>query len=395
MESIRNIYKIGYGPSSSHTIGPSKACLYVKQKYLNATSFEVILFNSLSLTGLGHDTLTTILRIIPNCQITTKVDKSKHPNYLIIKSFLNDQLLGLDEFESVGGGKLKINGVIESSGQETYPHQTFTEIKNYCLENHLDLYEYIKKFESDLTFIEPIFQTMLNSVKNGLSKEGFLPGKLLVQRRAKEMYHTFMKNDSRRGLISAYAFSASEENAAGGLIVTAPTCGACGVIPSLVYHAYHNKKLKKSLILKSLLVAGLIGKIIEVNASISGAVAGCQAEIGSATAMASAMLCYIDNDSIEVTECASEIAIEHCLGLTCDPIMGYVQIPCIERNVFASLRAIDCANIAKGIVGQRKISLDMIIKTMYQTGLDMMSKYKETSKGGLAKAYLEKIKNDK
>jgi L-serine dehydratase len=233
---------------------------------------------------------------------------------------------------------------------------------------------------------------MIKTVKTGLSKEGLLPGKLMVERKAKSMYNTFMKNDSRRGLISAYAFSASEENASGCKVVTAPTCGACGVIPSLVYHAFNNKKLKKSLIIKSLLVAGLIGNIIQNNASISGAVAGCQAEIGSATAMAAAMLCYIDNDSIDVIECASEIAIEHCLGLTCDPIMGYVQIPCIERNVFASLRAIDCANIAKGIVGQRKISFDMIIKTMYKTGLDLPKKYKETSKGGLAKAYLASIK---
>ncbi|MDR2821994.1 MAG: L-serine ammonia-lyase, iron-sulfur-dependent, subunit alpha [Acholeplasmatales bacterium] len=382
MISIKNLFEIGYGPSSSHTIGPAKAALYVKEKYTFAVYFKIILYNSLNLTGEGHATKESISRYLPDATYELKKDNKKHPNlFYIIPYDSNMNELDKIEFISVGGGLLLINGspLIEN---DVYKETNFKDIKNYCINSKIGLYEYITKNEGDLSYMDEVFDVMISEVRDGLKKDGLLPGVLKVSRKAKALF--LEEPEEKRNLISAFAYAASEENASSNLIVTAPTCGACGVIPAIVYYLYNYENVTRKLLIEGLIIAGLIGNIIRENATISGAVGGCQAEIGSATAMASAMLTYINSGTLDMIECAAEISIEHSLGLTCDPVRGYVQIPCIERNVLAALRALDCASLAKSIYKNRKISLDTIIKTMYQTGKDLKAKYRETSLGGLA-----------
>ena len=234
---------------------------------------------------------------------------------------------------------------------------------------------------------------MKGSIKNGLTKNGELPGGLHVLRKASQLYNSIELQESSDikefRLVSSYAFAVSEENASGGLIVTAPTCGACGIVPASVFYLKQKMDLTEDSIIDSLAVAGIIGNVIKTNASISGAFAGCQSEVGSACSMAAAAIAFLQNNSLEEIEYAAEIALEHHLGLTCDPIKGLVQIPCIERNAVAALRAIDAANLAKFLNGTRKISFDTVVKTMYETGKDLSHEYKETSIGGLAKNYLK------
>lgn len=390
MQSIRSLYKIGRGPSSSHTMGPFFACQLIKEKYPKANKITVTLYNSLALTGEGHLTFAVIKQALDPIVVDfkTSIDIDKHPNFLEFEIFANEHQIDKLEVISVGGGEIIFNNEKELL-TEIYPHQNFTEIKNYCREENLTLYQYVQKYEENIDyFLNEIWNQMQVTIENGLSREGVLPGKLRVQRKAKTLFNKKMTDESEamteHRLVSAYAFAASEENASGEVIVTAPTCGSCGVLPAVLYYMNKKNNISKEKIIAALAIAGLIGNIIKTNATISGAVGGCQAEIGSACAMAAAAHISLSDANIDQIEYAAEIALEHHLGLTCDPIHGYVQIPCIERNAVAAIKAINASRIAYFLSGYRKISFDMIVETMYKTGLDMHPKYKETSEAGMA-----------
>lgn len=395
MLSLRSLYQIGHGPSSSHTMGPARAMQIIKDEHPEITHFHVTLYNSLALTGKGHLTEDAMRQsVFPRTiEFTNKIDLEKFANTILVLGYQNDQLISTDEVKSTGGGRIVFVGR-ESTEVQVYPHKSFNEIKAYCREHQLSLFEYVVRFEGDdiILFLKDIWAAMQQAVKRGISVEGVLPGPLKVHRKAKTLHEKSMPKEpseiTENRLVSAYAFAVSEENAAGGIIVTAPTCGACGVLPALLYYMRHKHKfIDDERIIKALAVAGLFGNLIKHNASISGAVAGCQAEVGSACSMAAAAHATLFNLTINQVEYAAEIAMEHHLGLTCDPINGYVQIPCIERNAVAALRAIDACGLAYFLSDSRKISFDTVIETMYQTGLSMHTDYKETSIGGLAKNY--------
>jgi len=397
MLSIRSLYQIGYGPSSSHTMGPAKAVKRVKEQYPNLTHYEITLFNSLALTGKGHLTEEAIKESLQPSEVTflTSIDLTKHPNTMLIKSYDQDALIVTKEVKSVGGGRILFEGE-EDMEKSIYPHQTFKAIKNYCRQKKISLSDYVFEVEGEdfYQFLEDIWETMKSSIVRGIASRGHLPGPLKLKRKAPELYNFNVDREipeiTENRLVASYAFAVSEENASGGIIVTAPTCGACGVLPALLYYMHEKHDVvTKERVIRGLAVAGLIGNIIKHNASISGAVAGCQAEIGSACSMAAAAHATLFNLSMDQVEYAAEIAMEHHLGLTCDPINGYVQIPCIERNAVAALRAIDACGLAFFLTDSRKISFDVVVSTMYQTGLDMHTSYKETSQGGLAFHYKE------
>lgn len=396
MYSLCELYKIGNGPSSSHTIGPLMATKEFLKRYPNLDEVRVILYGSLALTGRGHLTdyiIEKTLLPIPSRIEFDGLTMMKHPNTLEFYGYQNNVQVGHMIVYSVGGGAIRIEGEADRVLEQIYPLNTFKEIAKYCKEQHLSLAEYVDRIE-DQTFplyLKEIYETMLQSVKNGLSTSGVLPGKLQVKRKASYIYKQKSNEneyDRLRRRVMAYAYATSEENAAGGTIVTAPTCGASGVLPACIYYALELKCYTEEQIIDALKVAGLIGNIVKTNGSISGAEAGCQAEVGTACSMGAAFLAHLAGGSIDTIERASEIALEHHLGLTCDPIDGYVQIPCIERNAVAALRAIDAAKLASYLNNsESKISFDLVVETMLDTGKDLQSSYRETSEGGLAKKY--------
>lgn len=396
MYSLRELYKIGNGPSSSHTIGPLMATKEFLKRYPNLDEVKVILYGSLALTGRGHLTdyiIEKTLLPIPSRIEFDGLTMMKHPNTLEFYGYQNNVQVGHMIVYSIGGGAIRIEGEADRVLEQIYPLNTFKEIAKYCKEQHLSLAEYVDRIE-DQTFplyLKEIYETMLQSVKNGLSTSGVLPGKLQVKRKASYIYKQKSNEneyDRLRRRVMAYAYATSEENAAGGTIVTAPTCGASGVLPACIYYALELKCYTEEQIIDALKVAGLIGNIVKTNGSISGAEAGCQAEVGTACSMGAAFLAHLAGGSIDTIERASEIALEHHLGLTCDPIDGYVQIPCIERNAVAALRAIDAAKLASYLNNsESKISFDLVVETMLDTGKDLQSSYRETSEGGLAKKY--------
>lgn len=392
MLSIRSLYQVGHGPSSSHTMGPAKAAKLVKDGYPDCDSFTITLYNSLALTGKGHLTEEAIKESLGETPVAflTAIDLHKHPNTLLIKGYQNASLHIEKEVQSTGGGRIVFVGE-PSDELHIYPHQTLKDIKKYCKSKHMSLYDYVYEVEGESIkeFLEHIWEVMRLSIVRGIANHGILPGPLKMKRKAPDLYGKLKAFEQpelvENRLVASYAFAVSEENASGGIIVTAPTCGACGVLPAVLYYMHEKHHfLTKERIINGLAVAGLIGNLIKHNASISGAVAGCQAEIGSACSMAAAAHATLFNLTMDQVEYAAEIAMEHHLGLTCDPINGYVQIPCIERNAVAALRAIDACGLAYFLTDSRKISFDMVIQTMYQTGLDMHQSYKETSQGGLA-----------
>ncbi len=394
MKSIRELYKIGFGPSSSHTMGPQKACILFKESFPSAVQFKVILYGSLSLTGKGHLTDEVIKKTLGNVEVV--FDNSfpfSHPNTLEIYGYKEDSTYDFWRVYSIGGGSIQVEGQDINIDPDIYPHHSFDEIKEYCTTENIRLYEYVERFEgiSIWPFLDEVYQSMMNSIQEGLSKEGFLPGVLHVKRKAKQLLKKVFENEpseiTESRLVSAYAYAVAEENASGGTVVTSPTCGASGVLPAVMKYMKEKHKFKKQTCLNGLATAGLIGNLIKHNASISGAIAGCQAEIGSACAMAASLHAEFFKLSLHQIEYASEIALEHHLGLTCDPVLGYVQIPCIERNAVAALRAIDACGLSYFLSESRKISLDMVIETMYQTGKDIHTKYRETGTGGLAQLY--------
>ena len=394
MKSIKNVYKIGSGPSSSHTMGPETAAKLFVKSFPNSDHVNCTLFGSLALTGKGHLTDYIINEVFDSAQIkcdikfdyTTKVS---HPNTMIFKT--NEIIWTV---RSIGGGEITIDERPSNSlDTELYSENNFSSIIAYCKKNEIDLYEYIDKYEDNIySYLVDIWQVMKKSVRRGLEVEGNLPGELQVSRKARSLLEDA---DEQQLLICSYAYAVSEENAAGGQIVTAPTCGACGVLPSVLYDLYTNHNITEELIIKGLAVAALIGQIIINNASVSGAEAGCQAEIGSATAMTAAAISYINGESLRVIEASAEIGLEHQLGLTCDPVLGYVQIPCIQRNALGANKAIIASRLAKVISSTENIEFDVIVKVMYETGKDLMSEYRETSIGGLAKYYRKGVNYEK
>lgn len=390
MKSIKSIYKIGYGPSSSHTMGPQIASANFLKKNNNATNFKVYLYGSLALTGKGHLTDYTILNTLGKNRTTVIFEYNKelpfHPNGMMFEAYDNDRLLDSWTVYSIGGGNIvdETNLLVEED--EVYEINNMEETLEYCLEHKLSLYDYIyqKEDESLKSYLGEAFEVMIASVNEGLSRDDVLPGCLKVNRRAKSVYQKYLQNHDFDTLVFAASLATSEMNASGGKIVTAPTCGSCGVIPGILYSFYVTNKYSKEELIKGLYVAGFIGNLIRTNASISGAEVGCQGEVGAASSMASAMVCYLQGGSLEQIEYAAEVGLEHHLGMTCDPVGGYVQIPCIERNAISAKRSLDCAKYALLTDGKHYITLDHVIKTMNETGKDLHQKYRETSLGGLA-----------
>lgn len=397
MNSIKELYKIGNGPSSSHTMGPKKAAQLFLERHADAERFEVTLYGSLAATGKGHLTDVAILDVLTPAAPTTILWEPHtflpyHSNGMKFEAFRGADLLESWVVYSVGGGSLETEGSKKESGKQIYPLCTIAEIEAYCNKEGITYWEYVEKYEGPeiWDFLDHVWSVMSKAVEDGLSNEGVLPGGLGVQRKAatyfvkSKGYTDAMKN---RGALYAYALAVSEENAAGGVIVTAPTCGSSGVLPAVLYHLQNTREFIRIRILRALATAGLVGNVVKTNASISGAQVGCQGEIGVACAMAAAAACQLFGGSPSQIEYAAEMALEHHLGLTCDPVCGLVQIPCIERNAIAAARAFDANIFATFSDGKHRVSFDRVVEVMKQTGHDIPSLYKETAEGGLAKAY--------
>ena len=378
-------------------MGPERAAHDFLGRCPQAAGFRVVLFGSLAHTGKGHLTDIAILSVLGEERTEVIFDKSPktlpHPNTMTFFG-LNEEGKELMErtYLSVGGGVIRAVGEEEGERKEVYPFHNFSEIKAYCEQEGIGLDEAAYRFEDGefRDFLREVWDTMRSTVEQGLRETGELPGGLHVVRKAKTLSMR-QPNESpeerEKREICSYAFATAEENASCGLIVTAPTCGASGVLPAVLYHLQKKYNLSENAVLAALAAAGMVGNVVKHNASVSGAEAGCQAEIGTATCMAAAAVCRLYGYSLEETEYAAEIALEHQLGLTCDPVGGLVQIPCIERNAVAAMRALDAAELAHVLHGTRKISFDTIVKTMYETGKDLSERYRETSEGGLAVHY--------
>lgn len=398
MESLKELYKTGVGPSSSHTMGPERAAKIISLKYPDADKYRVTLYGSLSKTGIGHRTDYIIKKTLSEDKTEIIFDNSEtelpHPNTMRFEIFRYDAVVADLTVLSVGGGAIRFMGEDIKAPDRPYKLSRFSEIADYCRKKDIRLWQYVEEVEGFeiWDYLQSVWDTMKNSIKEGISAEGEIFGGLGVARKAKQLYsyrHMDELSETKENrLVCAYAFAVSEQNAScNGKIVTAPTCGASGVLPAVLKYTQDKRKLSDSDILRALATGGLIGNIIKTNASISGAEAGCQAEIGSACSMAAAALAELYEMDIEQIEYAAEVAMEHHLGLTCDPVRGLVQIPCIERNAVAAMRAINAVNLANFLYGSRKISFDLVVDTMYETGKDLHNSYRETSEGGLAKLY--------
>ncbi len=396
MESLRYLYKIGAGPSSSHTMGPQAASLKVSQLCPNAIGFRVTLCGSLALTGKGHLTDYIIEKTLspkPVNFVWKALELPYHPNGMIFEALdSGGMVINSYTIYSIGGGSIVFDGEEVEKNPANLYLETMDQMIEYMETKHLDPYEYVLEVEGEgiRSHLLQVMKVMFETVEKGLNNSGIIPGKLQLTRVANSLHMQAMNCDDpiikEKLLISAYAYAVSEENASGGIVVTAPTCGASGVIPGILYYLYHHKNFSKDRLVRALAVGGLFGNTIKSNATISGAEGGCQAEVGTACTMAAAMYAYLQDLNIHQIEYAAEIAMEHHLGLTCDPVGGYVQIPCIERNGIAALRAIDAATYARYVkkVKDNKVSFDTVVNTMMKTGKDLKSEYRETSLGGLA-----------
>ena len=400
MESIRELYKSGRGPSSSHTMGPFKAAVQFRREHPDADEYKVILYGSLALTGKGHMTDAVICEAFApkHCEVVfDKVSPTPvHPNTAELFAYRGGEQIGQCRVFSVGGGSILFEGQGPLETKSIYPHSTFADIAEYCIQHNMRLPEYVEMVEGSgiWQYLSDMWLIMKQCIDRGLRTTGELGGGLHIMRKAHYLYNQRHIDESAQTrenrLVCAYAFAVGEENASGGEIVTAPTCGACGVVPSVLKYMQEQKGFSDEQIVRALATGGLIGNIIKTNASISGAECGCQAEIGSACSMAAAALAELFGMGIEQIEYAAEVAMEHHLGLTCDPIDGLVQIPCIERNAVAAMRAINALSLANFLTAMSKISFDTVVKTMYETGIHLRSQYRETSEGGLAKHYVKK-----
>ena len=396
MESLRELFKIGKGPSSSHTMGPERAANIIKKRFGENAEYVVDLYGSLSMTGKGHLTDYIIHETLgENCQVNFCEETLPfHPNGMVFHIYQDGELKDDITAYSVGGGSIVWEGEddFSMSRKNVYREKNLKEILETLDRNAYSFYDYVMEHENAL-FVEYLYEildTMFDSVERGLKREGTIPGKLQLPRVAKQMYTQAINlptgSERETLILSSYAYAVTEENASGQTIVTAPTCGSSGVLPAILYYCYKQLNVEKPRLIKALAVAGVFGNVIKNNASISGADAGCQAEIGSACAMGAALYAWILGLNNSLIEYAAEMGLEHNLGLTCDPVGGYVQIPCIERNGYAALRAIDCAIYAKnlGYVRKNKVSFDAVVNVMKNTGHDLNKAYKETSLGGLA-----------
>ncbi|GAA6528407.1 L-serine dehydratase [Segatella asaccharophila] len=402
MESLRELYRIGKGPSSSHTMGPQKAAQIFLKRHPDAAGFEVTLYGSLAATGKGHMTDKVIEEVLsPVAPVNIDWQPQKflpfHPNGMeFVARDPGGNVLEDWTVYSIGGGALSegkgVNDPFRT--KDIYTMNSLTEIRDWCDRNGRSYWEYVQQCEDVgiWDYLRKVWLMMQDSVERGLNHEGVLPGPLNLPRKAANYYikaSGYKPSLQSRGMVFAYALAVSEENASGGMIVTAPTCGACGVLPAVLYHCYKSHAFSEIRILHALATAGLIGNLVKKNASISGADVGCQGEVGVACAMASAAGCQLFGGSPDQIEYAAEMGLEHHLGMTCDPVCGLVQIPCIERNAFAAARALDAQLYASFSDGKHCVSFDHVVHVMKLTGHDLPSLYKETSEGGLAKEYLK------
>ena len=401
MKSVKSIFKIGKGPSSSHTMGPFKAVTNYIENHPEAKSLHVTLYGSLAATSKGHLTDKAIEDAAANAGLEVviawepKENLPEHPNGMIVASVAADGSLSDNwTYYSVGGGDIKCMDIQleDEDGDEVYEMSTMKEILDWCNKNGKAFWEFVQENEAKTKgfweHIEIVWKTMQKAVERGIDEEGALPGPLNIRRKAGSYY---IKADGygdvqrARGLIFAYALAVSEENACGGKIVTAPTCGSCGVLPGVLYHLKKVYGFSDQRIIRALATAGIIGNIVKHNASISGAEVGCQGEVGVACAMAAGAITQLMGGSPSQIEYAAEMGLEHHLGLTCDPVCGMVQIPCIERNAYAAARAMDASIYSLYTDGRHRVSFDQVVRVMKETGKDLPSLYKETSEGGLAK----------
>ncbi len=397
MQSLRYLYRYGMGPSSSHTIGPRNAAEIFCQKTPQASSYRVTLYGSLSKTGKGHLTDQAIIQgLAPRpCEIIWSDEELDfHPNGMRFEAINGEECTSWTVF-SVGGGELREQGTDNSEQPHIYRQRSMHQILEWAGETRKPLWQLVAETEqSDFfkTFLPDIWEKMQDSIQRGLVKEGVLHGGLKLPRKARDFLvkaKRLREGEARTGLLSSYALAVAEENGDGGFVVTAPTCGSCGVLPAVLYYYHHDMGHSTQSIINALATAGLVGNLVKHNASISGAEVGCQGEVGVACAMAAAAAAQILGGSALHIEYAAEMALEHHLGLTCDPILGLVQVPCIERNASAAVRAIGCAEYALLTDGRHLISFDKAVKTMKQTGHDILSLYRETSQGGLATIYFD------
>jgi len=397
MESIRELYHIGNGPSSSHSIGPRLAADLFRQRYPDVSRYRVTLYGSLAATGKGHMTDSAIYSAFQPkpTEIVWKPDEvlPLHPNGMMFEPIGEEGISqGSWKVYSIGGGTLKDeDGFIKYP--QTYDLDSMSAIQLYCSQRGLSFWEFVEQAEgpSIWEYLEHVREVMCAAIDRGIHAEGVLPGGLGVSRKAWAFYRKYKisgDNFITEGRLPAYALAVAEESASGGKIVTAPTCGSSGVVPAVLHYIKENIDCREDTILRALATAGLIGNLIKTNASISGAEVGCQGEIGAACSMAAGAATQLLGGTIRQVEYAAEMGLEHHLGLTCDPVEGLVQIPCIERNVFAASRAISCANFALFSDGTHRVSFDAVVEVMHQTGHDLPSLYRETSTGGLAKSYL-------
>ena len=398
MKSIREIYKIGKGPSSSHTMGPERAAKLFKEKNPDADAFKVILYGSLSATGIGHGTdrvLREVLSPAPTeIVFSNETLPGAHPNTMDFFAMKKGAECCSMRVESIGGGDIRIPGKRDAESEEVYIEHSFAEIADFCKWRYIHtLSEYVELNEGPeiWDFLMEVWQAMKNAIDEGLKAEGVLPGGLNVQRKAKYLIEKVPEENIPALLefqkIAAYAYAVAEQNADNGTVVTAPTCGACGVLPAVLKYAQETRGYTDEQICRGLATAGIIANLTKRNASISGAECGCQAEIGTACSMAAAALAELYGQDLDQVEYAAEVAMEHHLGLTCDPICGLVQIPCIERNAVAANRAMNACNLSYFLTGSRNISYDMVCRAMHETGINLNHRFRETSEGGLAKLY--------
>lgn len=395
MKTIKEIFRIGLGPSSSHTMGPRKAAEIFIQRNPDAAKYEVTLYGSLAATGRGHMTDVAISDAIPGINIIweAKTFLPFHPNGMTFKAF-DETGNEHDSWTvySVGGGALAEEGKDSLGLDDIYDLNTMTEILDYCEWSGRAYWEYVEECEGPeiWDFLREVWQVMKDAVEKGIDTEGVLPGPLNLRRKAAQYYVKalgYTDNLKSRGMVFAYALAVSEQNAGGGMIVTAPTCGSCGVLPGVLYHLWKSKNFSEARILRALATAGLFGNVVKQNGSISGAEVGCQGEVGVACAMAAAAANQLFGGSPAQIEYAAEMGLEHHLGMTCDPVCGMVQIPCIERNAYAAARALDSNIYSTFSDGTHRVSFDKVVEVMKETGHDLPSVYKETSEGGLAKDY--------
>ena len=397
MQSLKYLYRVGRGPSSSHTMGPLAAAERFLAAHPDAERYKVILYGSLAKTGKGHMTDGILYEAFAgrDCEIAADLvtPTEFHPNTVDFIAYSDGRESARERYYSIGGGEVLKDGDKASPHPDVYDFRSFREISEYCRTNDLRIWQYVEQREGPgiWDYLSEIWQVMQNAIREGLEAQGVLQGGIALRRKARYLYRQRHVDESEETktnrLICAYAYAVSEQNASGGTIVTAPTCGACGVVPAVLKFLQKKRNFTDTQIIRALATAGVFGNLIKTNASISGAECGCQAEIGTACSMAAAAAAELFELDLDQIEYAAEMSMEHHLGLTCDPILGLVQIPCIERNAIAAMRALNAVNLADFLGDSRMISFDMIVDTMYETGKDLKVIYRETAEGGLAKKF--------